>query len=229
MCRLCPGPGARRWAHHHPTAGGGSGQPSQQVHVSREHVGGGRALGQLSVFSRRLESSPRAATPSPPPPLSCLCESRGQGQAACPAPPCPVTSPAGRAGTRLPYQMCPRGVTRGPPRSRERATGTFIPRGNHVQAPGGARPVHQPQVCVSGSSVFKGIGVFLSVFFKVIFIGFTCFTMLCLYCRAERVSSAFTNALCSGFPSQLGYHRALRAFPALGRRFSSAACQTSCG
>ena len=109
---------------------------------------------------------------------------------------------------------CKAAVSDVPTRCHQRASekqgaGNPVPRGNHVQAPGGARPVHQPQVSVSGSSVFKGIGVFLSVFFKVIFIGFTCFTILCLYCTAERVSSAFTYALCSGFPSQLGYHRAL--------------------
>lgn len=44
---------------------------------------------------------------------------------------------------------------------------------------------HQPQVSVCGSSVFKGIGVFLSVFSKVVFTGFTCFTVLSLYPTAE--------------------------------------------
>lgn len=157
----CLGLGARRWAHHHPAAGGGSGWP-QQVHASLERVREGRALGQLSVFSRRLGSSARAATPSLLPcPASAL---RAARRARLPAQ-CSVSS---EQSCRRSW--CEAAVSDVPTRCHQRAPENqgacdqdLGSAGSHVQAPGGARPV-SPKPVSAGRPCSEGLGFFKCVF-----------------------------------------------------------------
>lgn len=157
---------------------------SASPRVSRECVGEGRALGQLSVFSAAW--SLHHVQPHPPCCRRCPASVRTVGRARLPAQrPMSSDQSCRPSWCKAAVSDAPRGVTRGPLRSREQATGTFIRAGNHVQAPGGAQPVPSaPSQCLRVVHVQRDWG-FLSVFSKVVFTGFTCFTVLCLYRTAE--------------------------------------------
>ena len=120
----------------------------------------GRALGQLSVFSRHLGSSARAATPSLLP-LSCLCvTSRAQGQAACPVQSCQPS-------------WCEAAVSDVPTRCHQRAPenqgACDQDLGSCRQSrPGAGRGTTRQQVRLCRSSVLEGLG-FLKCGFKIDF------------------------------------------------------------
>lgn len=114
-----------------------------------------------------------------------LCYEQHAGPGCLPSAPCPVTSPGGQAGARLQYQTCPQGVTRGSLRTREPVTRP-LSCGQPRRATGGARPVHQPQVSLAGRPCSGGLG-FCKCIFKLIPVGFTCFTVLCFYCTGKSV------------------------------------------